>query len=316
MLSVCNIFITGMAAVVQACTDSAFASFSKRFQIMPAEKGTEYMRRFCESAMHVETARLNFTMALNDRAHLPTQSCWRTEAVATCSGLKVNDSVDTTAESVDWRKAGALSPIKNQGRCGSCWAFATIEAVESALFLAETWPTPVRRLAVQPLLDCDSEDDACGGGNPALALTFLDAFGDCTEADYPYQGSKGRCRLSEKESALPAHDLSCTYVSDEPGSLERYVAKAPVIVGIAANSQDFQLYSSGVFDGDCGETMDHAITVVGFTDTYWLIRNSWGEGWGEQGFMRMGREAAKRCKLLDAALAVHAEPLRHFPVLA
>ena len=196
---------------------------------------------------------------------------------------------------------------KIRGRVGHCWAFATVEAVESALFLVGLASAPPD-LATQPLLDCDSADSACDGGNPATAIAFLAKSGDCLDKDYPYQAARERCTLSKAARVLPPHELSCAFVEPDSSSLEEALLVGPVIAGVAADSHDFKLYESGVFDGNCGDDIDHAVSVVGFSRSYWIIRNSWGLLWGENGFMRMSKSAAPSCGLLLANMAVAVRP--------
>lgn len=306
-------------AAASSCHVDAFKNYARRYNLTEDEQAPSNLEAYCRSAAHVAESRRNFGLRLNARAHLPVRPCRResraSELPTSCTGPEGAPAPAAARESVDWRAEQALSPIKNQGQCGSCWAFATVEAVESALFLEGLVPE-VPTLATQPLLDCDSQDSACQGGNPARALGFLDRAGDCLDAEYPYEARSGACRLWEKRRVLPSHDLACAFVAPEPRALEAALTRGPVIAGVAANSPDFQLYASGVFDGVCGARIDHAVTLVGYSASYWILRNSWGAEWGEQGFMRMSREVARSCGLLEDAVAVTARgSLQDMPIL-
>lgn len=211
---------------------------------------------------------------------------------------------DTFPSSWDWSKKGALTPAKNQGTCGSCWSFAGSEAIESALYIATG---TLRELSPQAFVDCVPNPDHCGGTGGCEGNTFDllysyaanqsatgKGFGGAVLAsDYPYTGKDGTCH----DGAVATFADVGAFVdvpSNNYTALMAAVMKTPVAVGVAAmNWGDYMggVYPSTLCDGD----IDHAVLLVGWgTDPglgdYWKIKNSWGTGWGENGYIRLQKD--------------------------
>ncbi|KAI6703621.1 hypothetical protein NL676_012757 [Syzygium grande] len=203
-------------------------------------------------------------------------------------------NVTDVPSSIDWRNKGAVTPVKDQGRCGSCWAFSAVAAVEG---LIKITTGNLISLSEQELVDCDvdGDDHGCDNGWMDGAFEFIQKNnGLVTEAEYPYNGSKGAC----KAKASLGHTIKIGGYEDVPVNDEDALLKAvtnqPVSVAVDIN-QDLQFYSSGVFTGKCNTEHDHAVTIVGYGKSangmkYWLAKNSWGTGWGEEGYVRIQRE--------------------------
>merc|ERR1711887_128730 len=212
--------------------------------------------------------------------------------------------------SVDWREKGVVTDAKNQGSCGSCWAFATVENIESYAAINNVTLT---KLSTQEVTTCTPNPMHCGGTGgcrgsiPQLGYNYVQLFGLATNDDYPYwsgvTGMTGNCKYDLERrtpvvgitgyNTLPANDMAAT--------MHHLATVGPLAV--AGDATPWQFYGHGVFPG-CSYSnnigLNHAIQMVGYgTDPtngdYWLVRNSWGAMWGEQGYIRLQRESELTC---------------------
>ncbi|KAL3699100.1 hypothetical protein R1sor_017122 [Riccia sorocarpa] len=212
--------------------------------------------------------------------------------------------VTNVPDSVDWRSKGAVTGVKDQGQCGSAWAFSTVGAVEG---INQIVTGTLVSLSEQELVDCDTQNDyGCDGGWMDTAFQFINNNGGIdTEDDYPYKAQDGKC-LKDK---LNSHVVTIDDFEDVPegeADLLKAVANQPVSVGIEA-SEWFRFYQTGVFSGPCGTELDHAVVVVGYGTAhgsdYWIVKNSLGALWGEAGYVRIKRGIEATTGMCGIAMA-------------
>ena len=232
------------------------------------------------------------------------------------STVPVVESVQVGAipDSFDWRAKGAVTPVKNQGQCGSCWSFSTTGNIEGQWFLSGH---TLVGLSEQNLVDCDHEcmmyenqqscDAGCDGGLMPNAFTYVIKNGGIdTESSYPYQAVDGTCSFNKAN--IGAKISNYTMISRNETTMAEYLyAHGPV--SIAADAEEWQFYIGGVFDLPCGKTLDHGILIVGYgieTDIlgfhipFWWVKNSWGASWGLSGYLKIKRGDCK-CGLCEFA---------------
>jgi cathepsin L len=202
--------------------------------------------------------------------------------------------------SLDWVAKGAVTGIKDQGQCGSCWAFSTTGSVEGIVQLRHGHLTS---LSEQELVDCGGSygNAGCNGGLMDNAFKYVEAKGLCTESAYPYTGKDGTCKSTSCTMSTDSKITSYKDVTHTENALGAAVDGQPISIAIEADQSGFQLYKSGVFCGVCGQNLDHGVLLVGYgTDTsdYWKVKNSWGTSWGEQGYILMCRNK-NECGLSD-----------------
>ena len=207
---------------------------------------------------------------------------------------------------VDWREHNAVNAVKNQGSCGSCWAFSTIGALEGAVAIQTG---KLLNLSEQQLVDCSKENQnaGCNGGWMDDAFTHLQTKPSVQQTGYPYTGRNGVCY--EDKQTGEVYVVTFTDIPEgDQDALAQAVHKQPVSVAIEADRLAFQFYSSGILDGTaCGSSLDHGVTAVGFGvengKEYFIVRNSWGASWGEKGYVRIAKNSSVQGGVCGIALA-------------
>jgi C1A family cysteine protease len=209
------------------------------------------------------------------------------------------DIAEGLPATIDWRTKGAVTAVKDQEQCGSCWAFSTTEAVESAWILAGKGTNKNTILAPQQIVDCDDSDDGCDGGNPPTAYEYLmQAGGQEAEKDYPYKGVDENCNFNAADVIAKISDWSYATSDYSESTLQQnLVSWGPVSICVDASA--WQDYQSGVMTWyQCAwiNQLDHCVQLVGFNTTastpYYIVRNSWNTDWGVEGYiwLEMGED--------------------------
>jgi C1A family cysteine protease len=238
-----------------------------------------------------------FVMGLNQFADL-TETEYKKllgykSALKSSTNYHSIESNGANPASVDWR-GKAVTPVKNQGQCGSCWAFSTTGSVEGLYALTQG---TLKSFSEQQLVDCAKSgpdgNQGCNGGEMDLAFTYLETNKLETEADYPYQGTDDSCAYDASKGVFSVKGF-VDVPQNSTQQLENAVAKGPVSVAIEADSFVFQLYFGGIIKSEsCGTDLDHGVLVVGYGteagQDYWILKNSWGSSWGENGFFRIAK---------------------------
>jgi cathepsin L len=202
---------------------------------------------------------------------------------------------ETLAGSVDWTTKGAVTPVKNQGQCGSCWAFSTTGGLEGAWQLSSG---NLASLSEQQFVDCSKENSGCNGGLMDKGFDFAKGTAIATEDSYPYTAADGSCK-SSFTTAIPQGSVTgYTDVAHDADSLKSALDKNPVSVAIQADQSVFQQYTGGVITSGCGSNLDHGVLAVGYDGNTIKVKNSWGSSWGESGYVSMD---ASQCGITTSA---------------
>ncbi|KAJ8934794.1 hypothetical protein NQ318_002350 [Aromia moschata] len=207
----------------------------------------------------------------------------------------------------DWREKGAVTPIKNQGSCGSCWAFSSTGALEGQYFLKTG---QLISISEQNLVDCSHEHNniGCSGGDMTPSFTYVhDNDGIDSEEAYPYEGTDGECRYNVNANVTSTKGYAVIENGNEEFLKAAVATVGPISVGIDASVRSFHLYAGGIYyeetcssgANDPETELDHAVLVVGYGtedgQDYWLVKNSWGTTWGEEGYIKMARNRNNNC---------------------
>jgi len=210
--------------------------------------------------------------------------------------------VQSLPDAVDWRGSGAVTPVKNQGGCGSCWSFSSTGSLEGAFFKKYGKQPSPNGFSEQNLVDCVDGGGGCGGGRQDNAFQWMKGNGGlCSEVDYPYEGTNGQCRTSTCTVVDGSDVVDCVGVVNTEAALQSAVAQQPV--SVVVNGDPFARFSGGVITSGCSSQPDHAVLVVGYgTDEsidcdvppakgcpYWIVKDSYGADHAENGYVKVQR---------------------------
>ena len=241
-------------------------------------------RVFAENVAKIEAHNAQnsgYEMGVNQFTHLTQEEFVETflGTVILTSDVAVDESFVSVGDT-NWVSAGAVTGVKNQGSCGSCWAFSATGAIESFWKISHG---SLPSLSEQQLVDCSASygNHACQGGLMDNAFKYARDHGLTTEAAYPYKAVKQNCATNSGSYKISGYtDVSgCT-------NLANAITGRPL--SVAVDATNWSPYKSGVFN-NCKTTLNHGVLLVGITDSYWLVKNSWGTSWGESGYIRVAR---------------------------
>merc|ERR1719218_372071 len=232
--------------------------------------------------------------AANIRGFVPSKS----------QGLANLGTVEDTGDdaAIDWTTKGAVTPVKDQGQCGSCWAFSTTGGLEGAWELATG---NLVSMSEQQFVDCSKQNSGCNGGLMDTAFRFAEGTAVATESSYAYTARDGSCK-SSFTTAIPSggvtgyKSVGSLFSKATVAKLESAIDLGPVSIAIEADQASFQHYTGGILSSGCGTNLDHGVLAVGYNtaENYWLVKNSWGASWGDNGYIKLS-QTGNVCGILN-----------------
>jgi len=278
--------------------------FQTRYEIF--KSNMDFVKTWNEDKTHTHTVGLNDFADLSNAEYRATYLGTRfdgTQRLANAGPMiNVSKPMDDV---VNWANKGAVTPVKNQGQCGSCWSFSTTGSVEALNFM---YTGNLISLSEQNLIDCSGSfgNGGCSGGLMDDAFRYIIANNGIDKEDnYPYQAVQGSCRFQSAWTGASIKSFSDVQSGNE-GALTNTINQQPVSVAIDASHQSFQMYQSGIYsESQCSTTsLDHAVLAIGYGSNngdYYIVKNSWGTSWGMNGYIWMSRNNNNNCGIATMA---------------
>jgi len=288
-----TVILAAIAAVALYNYESAPATYSFEqykadYQKLYSREGEEayrktiFLRNIVKIAEHNANSANTYQTGVNqftDLTEAEFQAIYLTLNVPQRNIEVLSGEVTPNAD-IDWQAAGKVSPVKNQGQCGSCWAFSAVAALESAVLIQQG---STDYFSEQQLVDCSRSygNQGCNGGWMDSAFQYIKDKGISTQDQYPYVARDQSCKIDSGARKV-------TGFVDVPGCDNLWNTLSARPVSVAVDASNWSPYRSGILS-TCGSSVNHGVLLIGATDGYWRIKNSWGTGWGETGFIRLGR---------------------------
>jgi len=268
-------------------TETEFQKFKRQYGL---KFESAFEESFRERIFNENIAKINahnrllgrsYEQGVNQFTHLTQEEFVKTylgTVVPGAENIVVDETMPENLQDVDWVSQGAVTGVKNQGNCGSCWAFSSTGALEG---LSKIGFGSLQSFSEQQLVDCSGSygNQACNGGLMDNAFKYVKDHGITTEAAYPYKAVKGTCTTNTGAFKISGYtdDRGCT-------ALANALNGRPVAVAVDATN--WSAYKTGTFS-NCATSLNHGVLLVGVAANIWRVKNSWGTGWGESGYIRL-----------------------------
>ena len=283
IIGVISVFV-GQAQTSSDVSD--FQAWKQKFNIKYESQFEEAYRErvFLENVAKINLHNINehrtYSQGINQFTALTDEEFVQTYLglIVPKEAMEIDSEQDVTVEDVDWVSQGCVTPVKNQGQCGSCWAFSTTGGLEG---LSKQAYGSLQSFSEQQLVDCSGSygNMACNGGLMTSAFKYVRDKGIVHEDEYPYRAVKQTCKQDSGAFKISGYTeiTNCNTLASEIGNR---------VVSVAVDATNWSRYSSGVFN-NCSTRLNHGVTLVGVSGGNWWIKNSWGASWGEKGFIRL-----------------------------
>lgn len=296
------VFVVGAAATTELSWEEYKSQFEVAFNGDDVEREAIYNDNMAKYRAHNADASQTYTMGATQFSHLTLDEFQALPIFGYKKPVKELPVVgvheyqgEELASSIDWRTKGAVTPVKNQGQCGSCWAFSTVGGLEGAW---EISTGSLTSMSEQQLVDCSKQNSGCNGGLMDYGFAYEETTSVATESSYPYTARDGSCK-SSYTTAIPRGGVTgYKDVASSTSSLKSALNTGPVSVAIEADQSVFQGYTGGTITSGCGSSLDHGVTAVGYTSSYFIVKNSWGSSWGMNGYVNI---AGTQCGITTSA---------------